>query len=304
MVYTDNGSSYQARQFKLMAARLETHHVFATEFCPEGKGKIERWIQTVQNDFFEEAQLSDIQTLAELNTFLWGWLDQVYHPRKHSTTGRTPQDMWLDEAKRVRVLEPEKLVDIFLWEEERKVDKAGVFRLDGNSYPVSEHLVREKVQIRFNPFDLEKIRVYHNGIFVEVVSPEKLESRTYSKAMPRRHDKKAPLESSTAFRKQVSGDYQKQVSQVLSGLPGESRLQGILSEQGFYELLKSVLSRQELRIHEQNRAFSFFQQNSPIPKKVAERALMAIVSEKGNRLHLRSYLRKIQEGIASQKGDR
>lgn len=84
ITYTDNGSSYQARQFKLMTARLGTRLVFATEFCPEGKGKIERWIQTVQEDFLEEARVSGAASLAELNTFLWAWLDKVYHSRKHS----------------------------------------------------------------------------------------------------------------------------------------------------------------------------------------------------------------------------
>lgn len=304
MTYVDNGSSYQARQFKLIAARLGTNLVFATEFCPQGKGKIERWIQTVQNDFFEEAQLSAIETLAELNTFFWGWLKSVYHPRKHSTTGKPPEELWLAEKDQKRVIEPEKLVDIFLWEEERTVDKSGVFKLDGNAYPVSEHLVRERVQVRFNPFDLEKIRVYHNGVFVETVSSEKLKSRTYSKAIPRRHDKRAPLESSKAFKKQVSEEYQNQVKQTLAALPDESSLQGFLSEQGFYELLSSVLSRQKLRVHELNQAHRFFQDYAPISKEVAERSLMDIVSEKGGKLHLRSYLRRIQEGLASQKGGR
>ena len=304
MTYVDNGACYQARQFKMMTARLKTHLVFATEFCPEGKGKIERWIQTIQGDFFEEAEHSGAQTLAELNTFLWAWLDQVYHPRKHSSTGKPPQHLWEAEGERIRVLEPEKLVDIFLWEEERTVDKSGVFQLDGNKYPVSEHLVREKVQVRFEPFDLEKVRVYHNGVFVEVVSPEKLESRTYSKAMPRRHNKKEPLESSKAFRKQLSGAYQKQVNQTLAGLPQESELQGFFSEQGFYDFLRSALSRQELRVQEKNLAFEFFQRYAPLSKAVAESSLQSIVSEKGNRLHLRSYLRKIKEGIASQKGGR
>lgn len=300
MIYVDNGACYQAKQFKLMAARLPTNLVFATAFCPEGKGKVERWIQTVQDGFMEEAQLAEVETIEKLNTFFWGWLDSFYHKRKHSTTGQTPEERWKSEVGKVRTIEPEKLVDVFLWEEERTVEKSGVFKLDGNSYPVSEHLVREKVQVRFNPFDMEKVRVYHSGVFVEVVSPSKLTSHTYSKALPRRHDKAAPLESSKAFRRQVSEEYQKQVQDVLSGLPqnGES---DFLSQRGFFELLKTVLSRQELRIHEQNLAFEFFQRYAPISKDVAEKALMEIVSEKGNRLHLRPYLRKVKDALAGTK---
>lgn len=302
MTYTDNGSSYQARQFKLMTARLGTQLVFATPFCPEGKGKIERWIQTVQEDFLDEASLSGAKSLAELNTFLWGWLDRVYHSRKHSTTKQAPRDLWQAEACRVRVVPPEKLVDIFLWEEERTVDKSGTFQLDGNKYPVPEDLVREKVQVRFDPFDLSQVRVYHNDRFIEVVSPEKTVSHTYSKAMPRRHDKKAPLESSKDFRRQVSEEYKASVNETMAALPKDVKDSEFLTEGRFYELLKTVLSRHELRPAEKNQAFEFFQRYVPVPKKLAEKALMELVSEKGNRLHLRAYLTKVQGALAASKG--
>ena len=302
MTYTDNGSSYQARQFKLMTARLGTRLVFATEFCPEGKGKIERWIQTVQEDFLEEARLSGAASLAELNTFLWAWLDKVYHSRKHSTTKQSPRDLWEAEVEHVRVVPPEKLVDIFLWEEERTVDKSGVFQLDGNKYPVSEHLVREKIQVRFDPFDLAAIRVYHNGVFVEVVSPEKTVSHTYTKAMPRRHDKNAPLESSKAFRRQLSEEYKAKVEETVAAIPRQSPDSEFLSERGLYELLKAVLSRHELRTAEKNLAFEFFQRYSPVSKKLAEKTLSELVGDKGNRLHLRAYLTRIQAAIAAAKG--
>lgn len=302
MAYTDNGSCYQARQFKLMTARLGTRLVFATAFCPEGKGKIERWIQTVQDDFFEEAQLAGAETLAELNTFLWAWLDKVYHTRKHSTTKHSPRDLWEAEAERMRVVPPEKLVDIFLWEEERTVDKSGLFQLDGNKYPVSEDLVREKIQVRFDPFDLSKVRVYHNGAFIEVVSPEKTVSHTYAKAMPRRHDKQAPLESSKAFRRQLSEEYKAKVNETMAALPKEAENSEFLTERSFYELLKTVLSRHELRPAEKNQAHEFFQRYAPMAKKLAEKALTELVGEKGNRLHLRAYLTKIQGAIAASKG--
>jgi transposase InsO family protein len=302
MTYVDNGPCYQARQFKLMTARLGTRLVFATEFCPEGKGKIERWIQTVQEDFMDEAQHSGAQTLAELNAFFWAWLDNVYHARKHSTTGFTPRQLWEDQAERARTIAPERLVDIFLWEEERTVDKSGTFQLGGNRYPVSEHLVRERVQVRFDPFDLASARVYHNGVFVEVASPEKLASQTHNKAVRRRTEKALPLESARAFRRQLSGEYQNRVAETLAGLPGDSEGSGFLSLQSFLELLRTALSRHELRPHEKNLAFEFFQRYAPIVQATAEQALASIIAEKGNLLHLRPYLRKIQEAGAAARG--
>ena len=303
MVYVDNGPCYQARQFKLLTGRLGIHLVYATEFCPEGKGKIERWIQTVQQDFFQEAELSGATTLAELNVFFWAWLDKIYHARKHTSTGHSPRELWEGSSQKIRYVPPEKLVDIFLWEEERTVDKSGTFQLDGNRYPVAEQLVREKIQVRFDPFDLEKVRVYHNGVFVEVVSPERLNSQTYCKAMPRRHDKAAPLESSKAFRRQLSSDYKERVQETMAGLPRDIS-DGILVERGFYELLKTTLTRHELGVFEKNLAFEFFQKYAPISGELAENTLRAMVVEKGNRLHLRHYLRRLQEAVAAAKGGR
>ena len=302
MTYVDNGSSYQAGQFKKIAARLGTNLVFATEFCPEGKGKVERWIRTIKDDFFAEAQLSGVKSLDELNTFLWSWLEEVYHPRIHSSTKASPRQLWLADSDRARVIEPEKLVDVFLWEENRKVDKSGTFQLDGNRYPVSEHLVREVVEVRFNPFDLESVRVYHQGRFVETTSPEKLVTRTSAKAMPRRHNKKAPLESSKAFRRQVTEGYQAGLRQVLSALPAQIENGAYLTEQQFHKQLAEALGRSSLRTAEKNLAFEFFQSYAPLPKDAVARALAEAVSENGNDLHLRVYLRKIREALASLKG--
>lgn len=301
MTYVDNGSSYQAGQFKKMAARLRTNLVFATEFCPEGKGKVERFIRTVKDDFFAEAQLGEVKTLAELNTFLWAWLE-VYHQRIHSSTKAAPLELWQLEAGRARFIEPEKLIDIFLWEETRKVDKSGTFQLDGNRYPVSEHLVRERVKVRFNPFDLEKVRVYHQGLFVETTSPEKLVTRTSAKAMPRRHDKKAPLESSRAFRRQIVEGYREQVHQTVSALSAATGNGSYFSELQFVQQLAESLSRERLRTPEKNLAFEFFQSYAPLPKDAVVKSLTETVSEQGKKLHLRVYLRKIREALANLKG--
>lgn len=250
----------------------------------------------------EEAKHSGAETLAELNTFFWAWLDRVYQTRKHSTTKAAPRDLWVAESERMKVVPPEKLVDIFLWEEERTVDKSGTFQLSGNKYPVPEQLVREKIQVRFDPFDLGKVRVYHNDRFVEVVSPEKTVSHTHTKAMPRRHDKHAPLESSRAFRRQLSEEYKAKVEETVAALPRKSNNSEFLTERGLYELLKTNLARNELRTAEKNLAFEFFQRYVPISQSTAEQALMELVGEKGNRLHLRAYLTKIQSALVAAKG--
>ena len=121
--------------------------------------------------------------------------------------------------------------------------------------------------------------------------------------MPRRHDKAAPLESSKAFRRQLSSDYKERVQETMAGLPRDTG-EGILVERSFYELLKTTLTRHELGVFEKNLAFEFFQKYAPISVALAEKTLLAMVAEKGNRLHLRHYLRRLQEAVAAAKGGR
>lgn len=301
MTYVDNGSAYKSRQFKKITARLGTHLVFATEFAPEGKGKIERWIQTIQDDVIDEAEHAGIKTIHELNTFFWGWLDRVYHSRVHSSTGETPRARWERGVDRMQCVDPARLVDVFLWEEERKVDKAGCFQLGGNTYAVPEHLVREAIEVRFDPFDLGHVRVYHHGVFVDAVGPYELVRRTFREAKPRRKEKPAPLESSTLYREQLSSRYQQQIQATLDQAGGVPNPEGYLNQAEWTRLVMDGLGRQNLRPHEKTLVFQFFQRYAPLPAVVVREALSRAVDEKGNRLHLRVYLRRIREAAASAR---
>ena len=89
----------------------------------------------------------------------------------------------------------------------------------------------------------------------------------------------------------------------MAGLPRDTG-EGILVERSFYELLKTTLTRHELGVFEKNLAFEFFQKYAPISVALAEKTLLAMVAEKGNRLHLRHYLRRLQEAVAAAKGGR
>ena len=175
-VYWDNGAVYHSRQIQLVAARLETRVIFATPYAPEGKGKIERWFRTVKDSFYPEARGAGIQSLAQLNEFFWGWLDRSYHSRTHSEIELTPQAAWDAGAQLVRYPEPALMIDLFLWEEKRRVDKSGCIYLSGNTYPVAEHLVGKEVVVRFDPFDLSRVRLYEGGVCSQILEPQSLVS--------------------------------------------------------------------------------------------------------------------------------
>lgn len=295
--YWDNGAVYQARQIQLMAARLGTQVIFATPYAPEGKGKIERFLRTCKERFYPEAVRADIKNLQELNEFFWAWLDKNYHNREHSSLdGKTPRQRWEAGADRVRMPKPGELVDLFLWEEERKVNKSGCIELSKNMYPVGEHLVGQQVKIRFDPFDLRQVRVYSiSGVFLETTKPQTLNSHTFRKALPRRTEKPAPLESSTAYRMQLSRSLRQEVDQTLAQVRRDGETTGCLTSPEFCEVVAAALRGRELTKPEKRRVQDFFRRNAPLQAEASRRALAAAVDEKGSSLHIRFYLTAVRE---------
>lgn len=300
--YWDNGAVYHARQIQLLAARLGTHVIFATPYAPEGKGKIERWFQTVKQSLYPEARRAGLQTLDQLNQFLWGWLDE-YHDRVHSETEATPRQRWDAQAAGIRVPEPSELVDLFLWEATRRVDKAGCIQLSGNVYAVAEHLVRREVTVRFDPFDLSRIRIFHNQALIETVEPLTMASRTFHRAKAHRaNDKNAPLESAQIYRNRLSRAFQQSVDATTQHASMTTN-GSCLTRSTLGLLLTECLGGRALTVLEANLLADFFHRCAPIVADSARAALLAAVEEKGTQRHVRFYLDAIREARL-RKGER
>lgn len=289
--YWDNGAVYHARQLQLLAARLGTHVIFATPYAPAGKGKIERWFQTTKKSFYPEARRAGIETLVELNTFFWGWLEE-YHDRVHSEIETTPRSRWEAQADGIRVPHPSELVDLFLWEEKRRVDKAGCIQISSNSYAVAEHLVGREVTVRFDPFDLSKVRVFHNNALVEIVEPMSLVSRTFRKAKPTRGGKDVPLESAQLLRRQLSRAFQQSVEATAQQASPDNVC---VTRNSLGAMLTECLGGRALTVSEANMLADFFHRYAPIVAQHARKALLAAIESKGTQRHLRFYLDAIRE---------
>jgi len=71
---------------------------------PQGRGKIERFFRTVDQEFCVEIAGRDgepgraVNDLAEMNRLFTAWVEQVYHQRKHSETGARPLERWMKGA--------------------------------------------------------------------------------------------------------------------------------------------------------------------------------------------------------------
>ena len=174
-LYVDNGANYRSRHLALVCAKLGIALIHARPYRPQGKGKIERWFQSVRGQLLTRLREADTASLEALNRRLAVWIEGEYHHTPHrGLDGVTPLEQWARTAEALRFPEPGlDLADLFLFEAERKVQKDRTVSLNGVVYEVDAALIGEKVTLRFDPGAPPErpIQVCHAGTCIELARP-------------------------------------------------------------------------------------------------------------------------------------
>ncbi len=211
----------------------------------------------------------------------------------HSETGETPRQRWEAGASHVRYLDPEKLPEIFLWEETRQVRKTGTVSLCGNLYPLPEERVGKVVRILYDPFDLSRVRAYYHDRFLGTFEPYQLDERTSSKATPAEKKQTSPRSSSVEFRSRLVRAWNTHMDDTTIHLdphgPGT-----YLTSPELIALINSALDR-PLNEGELSKTRDFFYAMAPLAREGVTRVLSLAVQDKGNDRHLRFYLDAIRQ---------
>jgi transposase InsO family protein len=173
-LYTDQGGPFTNDHTRIVCARLGIRLLHAKPFHSWSKGKAERMFFTIQRDFEASLRLPGeaLFTLADLNAKFSTWLQTLYHQRIHSSTQMTPADRYQRGAHLVRALDPHLDLDqLFYAELTRTVRRDGTVRLDNRLYEVDLALRTLSVTLRFDPFKLDRIEVYHRGTSFGLAKP-------------------------------------------------------------------------------------------------------------------------------------
>lgn len=197
--YLDNGAAMADKSLARTCAKLGIQLVHSAPYRPQGRGKIERFFNTVTSQFLGEITVTDepmlpgtdpqagsqISTLEELNTLFTGWVQMVYHHTVHSTTGQTPLARW-EASWQHRTPVRKSLEDIrqaFLWSDTRKVTKTGTVSLHSNTYEVDPLLAGTTVELVYDPFDLDAdITVNnHQGMPAGIATPLNIRRHVHAK---------------------------------------------------------------------------------------------------------------------------
>ena len=204
-VYSDNGKVFVSNHFKRICAELGVRLLTHLPYSPQSKGKAERFFFRMQNEFLIEAQRVGIQSIDELNSYFQAWLDVEYHRTEHQGIGICPLDRFTKALKTttVRTVESlEEITEIFLYREKRKVIKPkGIIKLAGNKYQVTDASLQDtEVEARFDPFDLSKIYVYRENVFVQIAYPVSIKNSVYGNIPEESQESESTIrKSSTEF---------------------------------------------------------------------------------------------------------
>lgn len=177
VLYSDHGSDFTSRHLEQLAADLEIRLTNSMVGRPRGRGKIERFFESVSQVLLPElpgyapgrASPNAGLTMAELAARLERFVVEVYHSEPHTTTGFKPQERWSSGGFLPRMPDSLEQLDLLLLTvpKTRRVHRDGI-RFSGLRYtdPTLAAYVGEDVLLRYDPRDVAEVRVFHEGQYV------------------------------------------------------------------------------------------------------------------------------------------
>ncbi|MBX3327724.1 MAG: transposase, partial [Nitrospira sp.] len=179
ILYTDNGSDFTSQHLEHVGADLKIRLVFSIPGKPRGRGRIERFFSTVNDQFLCELdgyapaggaiRETPTLTLAEFETRFRAFLLDVYHRRAQTETKTPPVERWEANGFLPRMPDSLEQLDLLLIH----VAKARQVRVDGIHFQRLRYIsttlaayVGETVTLRFDPRDMAEIRVFHEDRFL------------------------------------------------------------------------------------------------------------------------------------------
>ncbi len=176
--YSDRGSDFMSKHIDQVSIDLKFELLQTLPQKPRGKGKIERFFESVAQLFLSGqpgyaprgfGNVEPVLTLEELDKRLRKWLIDDYMQREHSELGVSPKTRWESSSFIPRMPDSREQLDILLLTitKPRTVHRDGI-RFQGFRYFGTDlaGYIGEEVTIRYDPRDLAEILVYADNALV------------------------------------------------------------------------------------------------------------------------------------------
>jgi transposase InsO family protein len=166
-LYLDNGPAFRSKHLEDITASLGIALIHSSPYKPQGRGKIERFFRTVRSQFLSGFRG---KTLRDLNEALDLWLNDLYHQRKHTSTGQSPFERFTAQMHCLRAA-PKDLQDHFRKRTRRTVAKDRTITLNGKLYEAPVPLIGKQVLVLYHEKDPHRVEVFHEHKSYGLLSP-------------------------------------------------------------------------------------------------------------------------------------
>ncbi len=161
-LYVDNAKIYHSNGLKAACYRLNINLLHRPPNDPPPGGLIERFFQTVQDQFEAEVRAGDILTLSELNRLMSAWLAVSYHKTIHSQTRQPPEVRYQNGLTVIRQVDMSRVLESFMQSIQRTVNRTfSDVQLNKRFYRVDAKLRGDRVEVKFDPFSTwDTVHIY------------------------------------------------------------------------------------------------------------------------------------------------
>ena len=299
-LHVDHGKIYESYLLKNMCGDLGIALKFARAYYAAGKGGIERFWLTVEEDFIGEIGDSTRFTLAELNQKYRAW-EHEYHRTVHSTTGEAPLERYQRLVGEPRFPDPVKLRRAAMLREHRIVDKRFcTVSVRCIEFAVDPSLRAKRVQVRYDPFTLDEVLVYDDkgSRLLQRAVPMAAAAKPAPFLPPAPSHPSPKIDALTPLEEQRARDLQNAAGtrRVRVDTPKQPTFAAFCRQVGLLLLRESDLSSFELELLR-----DCWERYGPFAPDFVSRTLEPLVGHVGHRLHLAEYLNTLSAAHLSQE---
>jgi transposase InsO family protein len=161
-IYVDNAKVYHSHGLKMACYKMHTRLIFRPVREPESGGLVERFFQTVQDQFEAEVRAGEILTLDQLNKAFSAYMAVDYHKDYHSEIKCSPEECYQKGLRAKRQVDIEQILEAFMQRVTRTVNRTfSDIQLNKRFYRVDVSLRGDRVQVAFDPFSrVDTVKIY------------------------------------------------------------------------------------------------------------------------------------------------
>lgn len=231
---TDRGADFISKRLQKISVELEFELIKGRPYYPQGKGKIERFFESMNQLLLCELTGYSAEgmppkepgmTLEEFRRVFHEWLVNEYMQRENEDTGESPFLRWSRQPQVTRM--PDSLDSLHMLlmtvPESRLVRNDGIHTnsLRYINTDLQFGYMRESVVIRYDPTDVSQIFVFHDNKFVCVAKcPEIADIKPTCQDIQRvKRERKKDLRSKISMAKALVNLHAKDSARPIPPVP-------------------------------------------------------------------------------------